>query len=1271
MSSSSRSKQAIDACGGNMQKVLEQLDNLQRTTEYDSESLSALKRYCAASVIKKNSPDVYQCSEPFFKMMLSTAMLYQQMGQKSQVDTIWKTMIKYRVGKNIAQMYIEKANWDHSRGNTKAAIAGLKNADLLPSDVQGKEMIAKQLQFFLESREFNAGTDHNPGQVQQQVHNDAPSSSKNYAYGGTSSHEANKFGPASSSASTNFNPATAAEKQKHQDIAQTPKSMQNGTPMTGLTNVLNQGLAKSVEPGGHVMQSKLLNMNDSADRNVFGSARRTIDKSLAQFGGQNLRSAQRMLPTTTVGASARDRSLDRSQELFGPSGGGGSASSAGMTLHHKGSSSSASTGNNLQQVLAPNNRSNSNERSSMQTGSSSVLRSNSGERSLSGGRSMNIPSFNLGGGSGNAAGGTVVSSTSNGGSHVLRNGQQQPASSSSLSQVPPDSAHMMQQGGLSPRVRGGFNPSSSSSSNNFLGGGGNNAIHNNPGSGSKQPASQIRPPSPSGSLFGGDQPGSGSKNGTHKPPPGYQSPVKPSAAKKSVSFLGPPLRGALRTIDQHNSGEQEQEERKRQYELEERKRLEQEELMRRQSVSMMLCDSTANSHNLSPILEEENRSSSGSNKNKENENDQKLKHKHHHSNSDSLFGPGGSTGGNESLDHVPSPQRNKSPASRTANSNQSHHGHQNQQLSSGGAQQQQNQSQSQHQSNGQGRMNASVSSSAAKPKSLISSASDEQTEPSDNIKIVDGHKVLYVNDTAYRKIGVVGRGGSSKVFKVVDPKTNKTLALKRVLTSNPTQFLLFKNEVNLLEKLKGKPNIIQIVDSEIIKQEKLLVLMEYGDSDFSRFLQSEPDLDYPDIKRFWRQMLEAVQVVHDERIVHSDLKPANFLLVRNQLQLIDFGIAKAIPNNDTTNIQRDHQIGTLSYMAPEAVCQAHTGPVKLGRSSDIWSLGIILYQMVYKRTPFSHLNPMQRILTISDPRTVIDFPECPRLAHDPDTWEKLQDSIRRCLERESMDRATLPELLAHPFLERKSLPDLQKSSFQTVFGEKFLKLMHEQMLKELAGENMIPSTTTEESSETAAAAVCDAVWAELSEATSSNAASASTSSSSSSSSSKPGSTSTADATRGAVIRWVRSLKLSDQLSQQHISERSASSTLSSSSRGLLGGAASSTSSSSLFAVDGNINSTDTAKRRRIGELGVVGGLSSETGSGSQQAGFGDMLQTNASNQAGSMAAPAAPPPSMRPPAIPPEGRSFSRFQPARSNNAMAARLQQRYNSLNQGAGGFG
>ena len=95
-------------------------------------------------------------------------------------------------------------------------------------------------------------------------------------------------------------------------------------------------------------------------------------------------------------------------------------------------------------------------------------------------------------------------------------------------------------------------------------------------------------------------------------------------------------------------------------------------------------------------------------------------------------------------------------------------------------------------------------------------------------------------------------------------------------------------------------------------------------------------------------MLQAVHVIHEEKIVHSDLKPANFVMVRGVLKLIDFGIAKAIAN-DTTNIQRDQQIGTVNYMSPEAIeeTQRTDGKkvMKLGRASDVWSLGCILYQV--------------------------------------------------------------------------------------------------------------------------------------------------------------------------------------------------------------------------------------------------------------------------------------------------------------------------------------
>jgi serine/threonine-protein kinase TTK/MPS1 len=83
-------------------------------------------------------------------------------------------------------------------------------------------------------------------------------------------------------------------------------------------------------------------------------------------------------------------------------------------------------------------------------------------------------------------------------------------------------------------------------------------------------------------------------------------------------------------------------------------------------------------------------------------------------------------------------------------------------------------------------------------------------------------------------------------------------------------------------------------------------------------------------------MLEAVHAVHKENVVHTDLKPANFVLVKGRLKIIDFGIAKAVAN-DTVNIQRDQQIGTVNYMSPEAI-QRMNNQAMLKVSGDLNAL---------------------------------------------------------------------------------------------------------------------------------------------------------------------------------------------------------------------------------------------------------------------------------------------------------------------------------------------
>lgn len=137
-----------------------------------------------------------------------------------------------------------------------------------------------------------------------------------------------------------------------------------------------------------------------------------------------------------------------------------------------------------------------------------------------------------------------------------------------------------------------------------------------------------------------------------------------------------------------------------------------------------------------------------------------------------------------------------------------------------------------------------------------------------------------------------------------------------------------------------------------------------------------------------------------------------------QYQLIDFGIAKAI-SNDTTNIHRLEQCGTPNFISPEALI-ADDNPTsngnvryKVGRSSDVWSLGCILYQMIYGRPPFMHRNQLVIMQRIVNPNYKIHFGPCPD--HDA------IDVLRRIMVRDPKKRPTIPELLRHPFLDPFSM----------------------------------------------------------------------------------------------------------------------------------------------------------------------------------------------------------------------------------------------------------
>ncbi|KAL5145442.1 Serine/threonine-protein kinase mph1 [Glycine soja] len=299
-----------------------------------------------------------------------------------------------------------------------------------------------------------------------------------------------------------------------------------------------------------------------------------------------------------------------------------------------------------------------------------------------------------------------------------------------------------------------------------------------------------------------------------------------------------------------------------------------------------------------------------------------------------------------------------------------------------------------------------------------------------------------VNGKLYQRLGKIGSGGSSEVHKVISSDC-RIYALKKIKLKGRDYATAygFCQEIEYLNRLKGKDNIIQLIDYEVTDKALLeevmkgsfsnkdgrvkddgciYMVLEYGEIDLAHMLSQkwkELDGSYQTIDEnwlrfYWQQILLAVNTIHEDRIVHSDLKPANFLLVKGSLKLIDFGIAKAIMS-DTTNIQRDSQVGTLSYMSPEAfLCNetdANGNIIKCGRPSDIWSLGCILYQMVYGRTPFSDYKTFwAKFKVITDPNH--------KITYEPVSNPWLLDLMERCLAWDRNQRWRIPQLLQHPFL---------------------------------------------------------------------------------------------------------------------------------------------------------------------------------------------------------------------------------------------------------------
>jgi serine/threonine protein phosphatase PrpC len=266
-------------------------------------------------------------------------------------------------------------------------------------------------------------------------------------------------------------------------------------------------------------------------------------------------------------------------------------------------------------------------------------------------------------------------------------------------------------------------------------------------------------------------------------------------------------------------------------------------------------------------------------------------------------------------------------------------------------------------------------------------------------KTGSGHAISMTNevkpgdviDARFEIESVISRSGMASIYKAKDRQTGETVAIKipyMQLESDPASFSRFQREAEIGELLHH-PNILRFI--KVPNKSRQYIVTEYLEGKtLSTVLQDMRPLPIPDAVQIASYVCSALAHMHENNVVHRDLKPQNIMICDDgTLRIIDFGIAKATEMRRLTFAGFTPAMGTPDYMAPEQV-KGKRGDER----TDIYSLGAVLYEMTTGSVPFEGPNPF----IVMNSRITGD-PVAPRKLN-PEISEALEEIILHAMERE-------------------------------------------------------------------------------------------------------------------------------------------------------------------------------------------------------------------------------------------------------------------------------